>query len=210
MFTPVPPYVPPITEPFQVPVVIAPVLAVTTSPLYEVAPVTAPAIATLPVKFAVAEMVCPFINPEVMAPEVTIPRLELVEKRFVEVAVVEKRFVKAPVLEKIEVVVALVEVEFNAVKFWRVEEPFINKLERLVKPPRAVRVPVKFAVSEIVCPFIKPEVTAPAVVTPKLELVLKRLVDVAVVEKRLVKAPVPEKIEVVVAFVVVLFNPVKF
>src|SRR3990167_8206953 len=43
--------------PFQVPVVMTPVLAVTTSPLYEVAPVTAPAIAKLPVKFAVEEIV---------------------------------------------------------------------------------------------------------------------------------------------------------
>ena len=39
---PAPPYEEPITLPFQVPVVMAPVLAVTTRPLYEVAPVTAP------------------------------------------------------------------------------------------------------------------------------------------------------------------------
>ncbi len=42
--------------------------------------------------------------------------------------------------------------------------------------------PVKFAEDEIVCPFIKPEVT-----TPRFELVEKRLVEVAVVEKRVVE-----------------------
>mgnify|MGYP001602756622 CR=1 FL=1 len=47
------------------------------------------------------------------------------------------------------------------------------------------KVPVKFAALEIVCPLIRPEVT-----TPKLELVLKRLVEVAVVLKRFPKVPV--------------------
>ena len=46
------------------------------------------------------------------------PVLSAVENRLVELAVVLKR----------EVVVALVEVELSAVKFWRVEEPVARKL----------------------------------------------------------------------------------
>ena len=74
-------------------------------------------------------------------------------------------------------------------------EPFTSKLERLVKPPRAVRVPVKLAADEIVWPFIKPDVT-----TPRFEFVEKRLVEDAVVANKFV----------VVALVPVAFTKVKF
>ena len=48
------------------------------------------------------------------------------------------------------VVVALVEVELMAVKFKRVEEPESKRFEREVKPPVAVKVPVKEATLEMV------------------------------------------------------------
>ncbi len=51
----------------------------------------------------------------------------------------------------------------------------------MVSPPVAVRVPVKLAEDEIVCPLISPEVT-----TPRFEFVLYKFVEDAVVEKRLV------------------------
>ncbi len=86
-------------------------------------------------------------------------------------------------------------VELRAVKFCKVEEPLSNRLERFVKPAVAVTVPVKLAAEEIVWPLISPEVT-----TPRLELVLKRLVDDAVVEKKFV----------VVAWVPVALTKVKF
>ena len=72
-------------------------------------------------------------------PELTVkalpPTVRSEEKRLVDEAVVEKRLV----------VVALVEVELRAVKLRRVEEPLIRRLEREVRPPVAVRVPVKLA-----------------------------------------------------------------
>jgi hypothetical protein len=48
------------------------------------------------------------------------------------------------------VVVAEVEVELIAVKLSKVEEPVKRRLERVVKPPVAVRVPVKLAEDDIV------------------------------------------------------------
>ena len=90
-------------------------------------------------------------------------------------------------------------------KFWRVEEPERSKLESEVSPPVAVSVdpiasePVRFAVLEIVCPLMRPVVTAPSVVAPAtlsvppivvlpvLSEVEKRLVELAVVEKKLVE-----------------------
>jgi hypothetical protein len=85
--------------------------------------------------------------------------------------------------------VALVEVELIAVKFWRVDEPLTKRLERVAKPPVAVRVPVKLAALEIVWPLILPEV-----IKPVLRAVEKRLVEEALVAKK----------EVEVALVVVL------
>ena len=43
-------------------------------------------------------------------------------------AVVPKRFVKVPLVAKKEVEVPFVEVEFSAVKFWRVDEPVERRL----------------------------------------------------------------------------------
>ena len=40
--------------------------------------------------------------------------------------------------------------EFKAVKFWRVEEALTLRLERVVRPPVMVTVPVKLAVDEMV------------------------------------------------------------
>ena len=91
---------------------------------------------------------------------------------------------------KKEVVVALVVVEFCAVKFWRVEEPVRRRFENLVRPAVAVTVPVKFEAGPIVWPFMRPEVMA----------VAKRLVVEAVVAKKFV----------VVAFVVIKDIPVAF
>ena len=70
--------------PCQTPVVIVPVLAVMIRPLYEVALVTAPAIATEPVNEAVAEIVCPLIAPEVIvsAPMSIAPKPEVIEPAF--------------------------------------------------------------------------------------------------------------------------------
>lgn len=53
-----------------------------------------------------------------------LPKVAKVPKRFVEDAVVAKKLV----------VVALVLVEFNAVKFWRVEEPSERSVPKLPKP----------------------------------------------------------------------------
>ena len=119
------------------------------------------------------------------------------------------------------VVVALVEVEFKAVKFWRVDEAFNKRLERLVKPPVAVRVvpiasePVKLAVAEIVWPLIKPAVIGPAVKVPMLPLVAKRFVDEPVVVKKLVVVAlravrIEVKKVVEVELVEVELRPVKF
>jgi hypothetical protein len=72
---------------------------------------------------------------------VILPTEEItVAKRLVEDAVVEKRLV----------VVAEVVVELIAVKLSKVLDPVKSKLERVVRPPVAVRVPVKLAVDDIV------------------------------------------------------------
>ena len=65
-------------------------------------------------------------------------------------------------------------------KFWRVEEALTLRLERVVKPPVMVTVPVKLAVLDIVWPLIKPDVIGPAVSVPILPVVAKRFVVVAV------------------------------
>ena len=46
---------------------------------------------------------------------------------------------------KVPVVVASVPVPLVKVNLWRVEEPVRRRLERVVSPPVAVRVPVKLA-----------------------------------------------------------------
>ena len=66
-------------------------------------------------------------------------------------------------------------------KFCRVVEPESKRLESEVRPPVAVSVPVKLAAEEIFWLLIKPEVMAPV-----LRAVEKRLVEDAVVAKRLV------------------------
>jgi len=139
----------------------------------------------VPVKLAAEEIVWSLIRPEVIGPAVRVPMLPEVEKRLVDEAVVEKRLV----------VVAEVPVALMKVKFWRVEEPVRRRLERVVRPPVTLSVPVKLAAEEIVWSLIRPEVIGPAVRVPMLPEVEKRLVDEAVVEKRLV----------VVALVVVEF-----
>jgi hypothetical protein len=98
------------------------------------------------------------------------------------------------------VVVALVVVEFIPVKFWRVEEPVTKRLERVVRPEVTLRVPVRLAADEIVWPFRRPAVITPAWMFPVLSDVEKRLVDEAVVAKKLV----------VVALVPVALTKVKF
>jgi len=117
------------------------------------------------------------------------PTVRSEEKRLVDEAVVEKRLV----------VVAEVPVALMKVKFWRVEEPVVRRLERVVRPPVTLSVPVKLAEEEIVWSLIRPEVIGPAVRVPMLPEVEKRLVDEAVVEKRLV----------VVALVVVDLSAIK-
>ena len=77
-----------------------------------------------------------------------------------------KRLVEEAVVEKREVVVAEVEVEFEAVKFWRVEEPFERRVPKVPSP-----VEVKL---------------------PPLAVVKKRLVDEAVVEKKEVEVALVE------------------
>ncbi len=76
------------------------------------------------------------------------------------------KFVEKSVVANKFVVVADVPVAFTKVKFWRVDEPFNRRFERFVRPPVAVRVPVKLAALVMVCPFMSPEVT-----TPRFELV---------------------------------------
>lgn len=56
----------------------------------------------------------------------------------------------------------------------------------MVRPPVALTVPVKFAALDIVWPFINPEVIKPAVKLPIFPEVVKRLVEEAVVAKKLV------------------------
>ena len=99
------------------------------------------------------------------------PTVRSEEKRLVDEAVVEKRLV----------VVAFVPVALMKVKFWRVEEPVRRRLERVVRPPVTLSVPVKLAAEEIVWSLIRPEVIGPAVRVPMLPEVEKRLVDEAVV-----------------------------
>ena len=150
-------------------------------------------------------------EPAVALPSAPTPRLKFVEKRLVELAVVlkrevvvaevpvarvkmrsvrltvvPKRLVKVPLVLKREVVVAAVPVALTKVKFWRVVEAVRSRLESEVRPPVAVTVPVKLATLEMVCPLMRPEVTGPATRVPILPLVEKRLVDEAVVEKKLV------------------------
>ena len=70
-----------------------------------------------------------------------VPKTErLVGEKLVALRLVAKKFV----------VVALVPVALTKVKFCKVVEPLSNKLESEVKPPVAVRVPVKLAAEEIV------------------------------------------------------------
>ena len=64
--------------------------------------------------------------------------------------VLAKRFVEEAVVAKKLVVVAEVPVAFTKVKFWRVVDPERRRLESEVRPPVAVRVPVKFAAEEMV------------------------------------------------------------
>ena len=66
----------------------------------------------VPVNDAAELMVWPLIKPEVIVPEVMLPNVELPALR-----TVANKLVLEAVLEKKLVVVALVEVEFNAVKF---------------------------------------------------------------------------------------------
>ena len=121
-------------------------------------------------------------------------------------------WVDEAVVAKKVVEVALVEVEFSPVKLSKVEEPERSKLESEVKPPVAVKVPVKLAALEMVWPFTRPdvmvfeprfkaplEVMAPDVMRPVVRAVEKRLVELAVVEKKVVE----------VALVEVEFSPVK-
>lgn len=75
----------------------------------------------------------------VNVPAVRVPIFPVVANRFVDEAVVEKKLVE----------VAFVVVAFTPVKFWRVVDPVRRRLERVERPPVAVRVPVKFAVLEI-------------------------------------------------------------
>jgi hypothetical protein len=112
----------------------------------------------------------------------------------------ENKFVDEAVVVNRLVVVAELPVAFTKVKFWRVVEPVRRRFERVVRPPVAVRVPVKDAAEEIVWPFINPDVIAPAVILPVFREVEKRLVLEAVVLKKLV----------VVAEVPVAFTKVKF
>ena len=79
-----------------------------------------------------------------------------VAKKLVEVPLVEVKFVANRLVE-----VALVVVALTPVKFCRVDDPVSSRLERVVRPPVAVRVPVKLAVDEIFCPFTRPEVRGP-------------------------------------------------
>ena len=57
------------------------------------------------------------------------------------------------VVANILVVVAEEPVAFMKVKFWRVEEPVSKRLDSVVRPAVAVRVPVKLAALEMVWPL---------------------------------------------------------
>jgi hypothetical protein len=82
--------------------------------------------------------------------------------------------------------VALVVVDLRPVKFCRVEDPVTSKLERVVRPEVTLSVPVRLAALDIVWPFSRPEVIAPAWMFPVLSEVEKRLVEDAMVAKKLV------------------------
>jgi hypothetical protein len=84
------------------------------------ASVASPAVAVrVPVKLAALDIVWPLMSPAVIAPVV-----KLVEKRLVELAVVAKLVVE----------VALVVVELSPVKFWRVVELTVRRVESEVRP----------------------------------------------------------------------------
>ena len=95
-------------------------------------------------------------------------------------SVVPKRLVDEAVVAKLFVVVALVEVELSAVKFWRVEEPFTRRLARVPRPLMNV-VPKFAAVANI---FVELAVVAK-------RLVVVALVPVAFVKLKLPRMPVP-------------------
>ena len=87
----------------------------------------------------------PEMTPQVTLPFTTFKALEVEQfpvamKRFVVLAVVAKKFVE----------VLFVVVEFTAVKFCKVLDPVRSKLESVVSPAVAVRVPVKLAAEEMV------------------------------------------------------------
>ena len=65
-----------------------------------------------------------------------------------------------------DVDVALVVVEFNAVKFCSVVEPVARRFDSVVSPPVAVNVPVNDADDDIVCPLIRPDVIGPTARVP--------------------------------------------
>ena len=143
----------------------------------------------VPVKFALDEIVCPLISPAV----------KTVAKRLVEEAVVAKKLV----------VVALVEVEFSAVKFWRVDEASDRK------PP--VRVERPETLSELRVPTLVREeaktfearvapVSVPAGAEP---VIFPVRFPVAVVKKRFVVEAFVAKKLVVVAEVPVAVVKVK-
>lgn len=91
----------------------------------------------------------------VKMPSVPAPKLKLVEKRFVELAVVAKKFV----------VVADVPVAFTKVKFWSVELPFTRRVESVASP----------------FPKIVPVLKEVAKRLVELAIVAKKLVEVAFV-----------------------------
>jgi hypothetical protein len=103
---------------------------------------------TVPVKFAVEEIVWPLIKPEVMVPAVREPIVPLFEKRFVVDALVEKKLV----------VVAEVPVALTKVKFWRVVEEVRSKLVEVAVPAMVSPVPVVPAPivveAEKICPAV--------------------------------------------------------
>jgi hypothetical protein len=104
------------------------------------------------------------------------------------------------VVTKDVVDVELVVVAFNPVKFCKVLDPVTRRFESVVNPDVTLSVPVKLAAEEMVWPLMRPEVMAPAVSEPMVPVFAKKFVVDAVVAKKVV----------VVAFVEVEFNPVKF
>ena len=80
--------------------------------------------------------------------KLVVPRLVTVSEPKVDVAA--KRLVEEAVVLKKLVLVALVDVEFKAVKFCKVVEPESNRLDSEVSPPVTVKVPVRLAAEEMV------------------------------------------------------------